>query len=134
MKNKGQWFLISAVIASSAFLGISLLVKDYFAVDTSSAAKINNGFYFQSISQQLDNILKNTVVNDSPVCINLTTNLDEFRAVAEKAMAAKGLFFDMNYTIKNCSSKKVNFNFLLASQSETLYNFSTAKSASEVIG
>ena len=45
--SKGQWFFISAVIASGIFLSISVIFKDYFAVD-SSAALSDEDFYFSS--------------------------------------------------------------------------------------
>lgn len=131
---KGQWFIISAVIASSTFLGISFLLKDYFVVDASSPAQVNNDFYFYSASEQLNNIIKNTVTDDPPACINLTTNLNELKTIAEHELARRGLFMFMTYTIRDCSTTNiVDINLLVASQNEIIYNLSTTK-ASNIIG
>ena len=129
---KGQWFIISAVIASSAFLGLSFLLKDYFVVDSSSSAAVSNDFYFNSIREQLDSIITNTVVSGN--CINLTTNLNEFKTVTEKTLGTKGLFFYLDYNIKDCPTKAVDFNFMVASQDQVIYNFTTKKTPSEIIG
>ena len=42
--TKGQWFIISAVIATGAFLSISLVLKDFFVVDASNDARTREDF------------------------------------------------------------------------------------------
>ncbi|MFA4819336.1 MAG: hypothetical protein WC613_00075 [Candidatus Aenigmatarchaeota archaeon] len=131
---KGQWFIISAVIISSVFLGISLLLKDYFVVDPSSPARISNDIYFNSITKQLDNIIKNTVTDDNPTCRNLSTNLKELNATAWNILAPKGIFFYMKYNINDCDvTNNVSLDFLVASQDGLIYNFTTLNSPSQIL-
>lgn len=134
MLMKGQWFLISAVVVSGVFLALSLFFKDYFIVDTSSPAKINNDFYFYNINRQLDSIVDKTITNDPPTCINLTTSLDEFKALTERTLAPRGLFLFLNYEILDCDvNNVVAFDVLVASQDKIIYNVSTL-SPNEIIG
>jgi len=130
---KGQWFIISAVIASSIFLGISFLLKDYFIVNSAVTARSNNDFYLNSIEEQLNNIVRNTVTNRTN-CINLTANLDEFRTMAERNLASKGVFAKIEYAIVQCAPNIVRFNFIVASEDQVVYNFTTRRNVSEFIG
>ncbi len=129
---KGQWFIISAVIASSIFLGISFLLKDYFVIDSASTARISNDFYFSNIEEQLNNIVAKTITTGG--CINLTTALNEFITVAEKDLSSKGLFSKMEYNIVQCDPNVVKFDFIVASHDEIIYKFSTRQNVSELIG
>ena len=130
---KGQWFIISAVVASSVFLGISMLLRDYFIIDSSTSATINTEHYFYNVNRELDNIVSHTPA--SPVnCINLTTNLDAFKALTQQELAARGILFSLEYAIVQCSPNIVNFDLLMASNNEVIYNFSTRKNASDIIG
>ncbi len=129
---KGQWFIISAVVASSVFLGISLLLRDYFVIDSSASATINNDHYFYNINRELDNVVANTPTSPGN-CINLTTNLDGFRTLTQQGMAARGILLSLEYVIVQCSPNRVNFDILMASNDEVIYNFTTRKDASEII-
>ena len=130
---KGQWFIISAVVASSIFLGISMLLKDYFVVDSSIPATINNDYYFYNINSGLDSIVANTPTSPGD-CLNLTTRLDEFRTLTEQEMSARGVLLSLEYAVIQCGPNKVNFDILIASNREVIYNFTTRKNASEIIG
>jgi hypothetical protein len=130
---KGQWFIISAVVASSIFLGISLLLKDYFIVDSSIPATVSNDHYFYNINHELDSIVANTPTSPAD-CTNLITNLDSFRTLAGQEMAARGILLSLEYNVIQCSPNRVNFDLLLASNDQIIYNFSTRKFASEIIG
>lgn len=130
---KGQWFIISAVIASSIFLGMSFLLKDYFVVDSAATARVSNDFYFGNIEDQLDNIVRNSITN-STNCVNLTTNLDEFKALAEKDLASRGFYSKIEYKVIQCAPNAVKFDFIVASHDEIIYNFTTRQNASELIG
>src|SRR3990172_7058492 len=55
-RMKGQWFLISAVIASSIFLTISFALKSFFSVDTSAAALYDEHYYFFDIKYNVNEI------------------------------------------------------------------------------
>ncbi|MCX6819126.1 MAG: hypothetical protein NT129_03970, partial [Candidatus Aenigmarchaeota archaeon] len=52
--SKGQWFLISTVMVSAAFLAISFLFEEYFAVDNSAMARIADNYYFDDIKYGLN--------------------------------------------------------------------------------
>lgn len=131
---KGQWFIISAVVVSSVFLGISLVLKDYFVVDSSTPVRTSDAFYFQSIEEQIDSIIKNTVTDDHPACINLSTNLNELNATASNVLASKGIFFYLKYNIKSCdATNDVDVDFLVASQNGIIYNFTTLSSPSQIL-
>jgi|GEM_PF-7041743 len=52
--SKGQWFLVSAVLATGAFLAISFLFRTYFASDSSIVARTSEDFYFSNLRDQLD--------------------------------------------------------------------------------
>ena len=130
---KGQWFIISAVVASSVFLGISLLLKDYFVIDSSASAAVNNDHYFRNIDRELDSIVMKTPTSPGN-CVNLTTNLEEFKTLTQQELAARGMLLSMEYNIIQCSPNVVNFDLLVASNSQVLYNFTTRSQASEIIG
>ena len=136
---RGQWFIISAVVASSIFLGMSLLLKDYFDVNSAETARTNNAFYFNSIQEQLDNVVRNTPTKSG--CINLTTNLAELKWVVEKELAAKGVFARVEYNpaMIVCNDNpptesEVKVDFIVASHEQVIYNFTTKKYASDFIG
>src|SRR3989344_2015384 len=88
---KGQWFLISAVIASSIFLTISFALKSFFSVDTSAAALYDEHYYFFDIKY----------------------NLKEYLALTKEKMADKGYFF---YGDVTGSCPNYNVGLLLASE------------------
>lgn len=130
---KGQWFIISAVVASSVFLGISLLLKDYFVTDSSVPATANNDHYFSNINREFDQIISSTPTSPGN-CLNLTTRLDEFKALTGHEMAARGVLLSLQYTIQQCSPNQVKADILLASNNQVIYNFTTLKNVSQIIG
>lgn len=136
---RGQWFIISAVVASSIFLGMSFLLKDYFAVNSAETARVNNAFYFNSIQEQLDNVVRNTVTHTN--CMNLTTNLAELKWLAEKELAARGIFARVEYnpSMIVCNTNPptesaVKFDFIVASHDQIIYNFTTRQYPGDFIG
>ena len=114
MRNnlKGQWFLISAVIASGAFLAISILFNNYFIVDTSTPALIDGDYYFNSVK----NGINKTIAFSA--CVNLTRNLDNFVQFNKRELAEVGYFLEIKYTQGVCSasSKGINYAILLTSE------------------
>ncbi len=125
MKNKGQWFIISAVVASSIFFSISVLLKDYFIVDSSDEAGINNDYYFSDIVEQFNYIVATTQTNMS--CSNLTSRLDELKAASERLLAPKGMFVYMKYTLPPVCGEinNVRLDLIVASEKEIIYNVSS---------
>ncbi|MBI4162254.1 MAG: hypothetical protein HY513_01105 [Candidatus Aenigmarchaeota archaeon] len=109
---KGQWFLISTVIAVGAFLSISVYFRDYFALDSAEVLRANEEYHFYDIRQQFDNVVAQSD------CINLDINLKEFEVFSEKSMAELGYFLYINHKINSCSSgavKSVTKQMVLAS-------------------
>jgi len=113
--SKGQWFLISAIIVSGAFLAIAALFRGYYDIDTSTIAQFNEDYYFKNIKDQF-----NATVQDSN-CTDMQENLDEFAYFAQKNMEERGYLLFMNYTIDNCLLKNVRLGMLLASERAILY-------------
>jgi hypothetical protein len=114
--SKGQWFLISAVIVSGAFLAISVLFRGYYEIDTSLIAKYNEDYHFQNIKEQFNNIVQ---VSD---CTNMEKNLKEFVYFAEQSMQERGYLLFINYTIYYIDdSCIVRRGFLLASEKAVIY-------------
>ena len=107
--RKGQWFLISAVIASGAFLAISILFNNYFVVDTSEPALIDEGFYFDSVKDGMERTI------DLSDCTNMDRNLRSFVQFSEEKLTAIGYFLHVEYTINSCAAKDVDYGILLAS-------------------
>ena len=81
-RKKGQWFLISAVIATGGFLAISLLYQGYFVTDPSRITYDDMNQQFMSIRNQLYTIKSN--------CNSAL--LDETIKFNQKTMSEKGYF------------------------------------------
>ena len=54
--KKGQWFIISAVIATGAFLSISIIFEDFLILDSSKNVRDNIDFYFGEVKNILNDI------------------------------------------------------------------------------
>ncbi|MBI3190443.1 hypothetical protein HYZ41_01935 [archaeon] len=89
---KGQWFLISAVVATTIFLVISGLFKSYFVADSSLIARSNEGFYFHNIEQQINNSIY------QPDCTMMERSLREFRSFVQKEIEKFGYVAFVNYS------------------------------------
>lgn len=106
---KGQWFLISAVVATSAFLAISLLFKGYFVSDATDTAKMNEDYYFHDIRQQFNNVIAQSD------CTNMDRNAREFRVFAEREIGNLGYLLFLNFSI-DCNAKSYTLGLLIASE------------------
>ncbi len=107
---KGQWFLISAVMAASAFLLISALFKAYFVVDSSNVARTDEDFYFTNVWQQIGN----SAVQNPGNCQQLDASLREFKAFADTEVSRMGYLFFLNYTY-TCPPASVSPGLMVAS-------------------
>lgn len=123
-QSKGQWFIISAVMVSAAFLVISSFLATYSEVDSSRSATINEDFIYKNVREQFQR-----VVTNSP-CENLSTNLREFKYFAEKTVGEMGYLLVINYTEPACPSKYVEMGLLIGSDKMIVYE---GLNASEVI-
>lgn len=106
--EKGQWFFISAVIASGIFLSISVAFRGYFSVDN-SVASVDENFYLSGIK---DGIISS--IKSDTDCTG--KNLDEFIHFAADRMERMGHL--LNVTKKsalNCApgNELNNFHLIL---------------------
>lgn len=97
---KGQWFLISAVIATGGFLAISLLYQGYFVADPSKVTYNDMNQQFMSISNQLESVRSGGCNQDV---------LEHAIRSSKKLMAEKGYFLTIinsncNYDLIHLSS------------------------------
>jgi len=112
---KGQWFLISAIIASSIFLTISFSLKSFFSVDTSSTALYDEHYYFFGIKSNVNEIKLNSgCSSQNNGLTEKENNLREYLSLTKEKMAEKGYFFYGDVT-GDCSSG-YNVGLLLASE------------------
>ena len=117
--KKGQWFIISTVIASMAFLSISLLFKNYFVVDTASVATNDEDFYFWNIKYGLTETV-NIVGYDIPYCVRLENALNDFIGYSKTRMAEMGYYLYAEKII-DCAGGTTDFGILLASDDMLVY-------------
>ena len=116
-KKKGQWFLVSAVVISGAFLLISTLFKDYLVLDQSAVARMNEDYYFNNIKEQLSKIVNTYGYSD---CNNLNEKLDEFMFFSGERMAERGYYLYVESNV-NCAQQTATFGVLLASDRMVIY-------------
>ena len=102
--------MISAVVATSAFLAISFLFKGYFVSDATDVAKMNEDYYFQNIRQQFSNVIAQSD------CTDMDRNAREFRVFAEREIGNLGYLLFLNFSIDSCSTKSYTLGLLLASE------------------
>ena len=108
---KGQWFIISAVIASGVFLTMSVLFRDYFLVDSSVVASVNEDFYFRNVKNQIDSLrYLDGGCSESAV---YNQNYKELKYLAETKMASIGYFLFID-EISGCPNHK--YGIILASE------------------
>jgi hypothetical protein len=99
--SKGQWFIISAVMATGVFLAISGLFKTYNMIDTSENARMSEDYYFSNVREQFNSVVAQTpCTSDNTV---LSRNLREFKAFSEKSMAEMGYLLYLNYSLTGCT-------------------------------
>lgn len=112
---KGQWFIVSAVMATGVFLVISMLFRSYTVIDTSESARVSEDYYFNNVKEQFG-----AVVTASD-CTNMDTNLREYRAFAEREINSLGYRLFLNYTINDCATQQVTMGLLVASNRFLIY-------------
>ena len=95
--SKGQWFIMSAVVVSGIFLAMSILLDNFFSVDTSEVATLNSDLFLLSIEDGLDKTIEQSY------CNNLEKNINEFVYFNKKELYSKGYIFDMKYKLDNCA-------------------------------
>lgn len=111
---KGQWFLISAVVATAVFVSIAGLLRDYFAADFVPVAIINEDFYFENIKEGLNATVIMSSANP-PACAELEKNLTEYIYFTSKNMAKLGFLEEVSFTRLSCASKAYRITLNLTS-------------------
>lgn len=110
--SKGQWFLISAVIASGIFLAISILLQDYFKVPP--AVGNEEQIYFDDIKNMSVRVIQiDCAKQGGPILLN-RENLTEYIHFAGEKMG--GLGYLVNITPKallECNKGTDNFHVLI---------------------
>jgi len=86
---KGQWFIVSAVIASSGFLAISTLFSSYFIIDNSQIPRINEDFLFLNIQEELNRTI------DYSTSDNIERNVKEFVEFSKNKMSEIGYYLEI---------------------------------------
>jgi hypothetical protein len=114
-KSKGQWFLVSAVMATGVFLVISMLFRSYSAVDTSESARVTEDYYFNNVKQQFSNAVA------ASTCADMDANLREYRAFAQRELNSLGYRLYLDYTINDCAIPDVSVGLLVASSRFMVY-------------
>lgn len=117
--SKGQWFLISTIAVSSTLLAISILFSQYFTVDATTSARMDEDFYFWNIKGSLEETVQLNGF-DQPGCTVLNSKLDEFTSFAQKRMSNMGYFLFVNRSVI-CASSQATFGILLASEKMIVY-------------
>lgn len=112
---KGQWFLLSAVIASATFLSISLMYKGYLTIDTSAPARISEDFFFMNIVNEL-----NHTFEYSPNNALLSENFNDFYAFAQQKAYGSGYYLAIANTTPMNKAGGTYFSINLSSQSMNL--------------
>jgi hypothetical protein len=106
-------------MVSAAFLAISFLFEEYFAVDNSAMARIVDNYYFDDIKYGLNKTVQLVGFSD---CSKLETGLDEFIHFSEQRMAKMGYYLFVSKSIDcNSPNPHVDFGILLASDRMVVY-------------
>jgi hypothetical protein len=112
MKNKGQWFLLSAVIASATFLTISIMFKGYFSMDSSRIANIDDDFFFGNVVKELNSSMKYSSDPDE-----VRKDVEDFAEYAKEKALERGCFL----VIRNTSAiSPAGTNFIISMASEDM--------------
>lgn len=90
-RSKGQWFLISAVIAVSAFLSISIVLKDFFVIDSSVTARNREDQYMWNIKEQFENVVEKSS------CTEMDANLNEYMNFVKNRLWESGYLVYIEY-------------------------------------
>ena len=106
-RKKGQWFLISAVIAVGAFLAISFVMKDFFLVDASDTARLSDNYYYWNVQDQFYEVVSQSQCG--PGNSIMDSNLQEFISFSRSDLARKGYFLHVQYNIQTCNSTDHSF-------------------------
>ncbi len=96
--KKGQWFLISAVVATGIFLAIAGVFKTYVDIETSKPSIFNEDYYFENIKQGLYNTASMSCKSE---------DIKEYIEFSKKEMARLGYLLNITY-IAPCSIQSIS--------------------------
>lgn len=91
---KGQWFILSAVVASFVFLTLSTFFRGYYIIDTSSIPLCDEDFIMWNIVSELNKTITQYATSDG----ELAEYLDKLINLAEENYRSLGYYVDINIT------------------------------------
>lgn len=89
---RGQWFLVSAVVASAALLFISTLATEFFVVDLSLFPKIDEPYVFENVVRNLNETVVNYVLL-SPK--ERALRIKEYIEFVSEKLGARGYYLEI---------------------------------------
>jgi hypothetical protein len=113
MGRKAQWFIVSAVIITTSLVSISVIFKNYFLMDNSDIAKLNEDYLALDLENQFNKIIGDNGY-DQPSCAVLTSKINDFIVFYQQAVAERGRLLKVTYNI-NCAGRTTTFNVVVAS-------------------
>jgi hypothetical protein len=106
-RKKGQWFIVSAIIASAALLALSFVFRGYFVTDTSLVQLNDESFYFENIKASIEEVKS---VSD---CDNIEKSLEELDHFTTESLIKRGILFKHIYDTECPIFETVNTRLLL---------------------
>lgn len=112
-RYKGQWFIISAIVISSAFLAISSVFRGYVNTDTAIPHLSDDGVFFDSIRESIKN------ADDSNDCTTMGKSMEELAYLLRKQSAERGIAVTLDYDVCATNPTGVHVS-LLQTESEDM--------------
>ncbi len=110
---KGQWFIISAIVISSAFLAISTVFRGYVNTDTALPHLNDDGTFFDAILESIKNI------EDSNDCTTMGKSMEELVHLLKQQSTARGIVATLEYDVCATEPEGVHVS-LLQTESEDM--------------
>jgi hypothetical protein len=109
--NKGQFYVLTAVVIVGFFFLLSRYVSPYSFIDTSTAITDDEIFFFNNMRNKAEKTVQESESNE------LVNNLNNFTELSEKAGEKAEHIFVITYTL---DSTDVNFDMSLITDKYTL--------------
>ncbi|HLC59438.1 MAG TPA: hypothetical protein VJH34_02850 [archaeon] len=113
--NKGQFFVLSAVVIISIIFLLGRLLEPSNIVDTSSVVLNDAPFIFNNIEEKAK-----TTVNSSKTCEDATFNLQEYKDFVESYVLGKGYYLSFTYTLTSCPNFSADVTQILKTTDTTI--------------
>jgi hypothetical protein len=113
-RKKGQWFIISAIIASGAFLVISIIFMDFTSVDTSTPKILDADFYFSLFNHSFYSTVDAIGYDIPGGCVDLQNALDDVVSFNKRRLLEKGIILNETFTV-DCVGSTVTSHLMFLS-------------------